>query len=200
MHKLSSRVLIGLVAVGLAGLTWGCSRPADSTSGSVDTNSGVPRGNSASSISATSPGKTGISLSMPESGRVTLVNSEVLRGQISIDAGRQVTVKAGNSEKSIPFDQLGRVMPDKDAPVYRSSGELVIRGPGSKNTSVTDEVVEIGWGDFLIVDKELRQVQVMLPNQKYEGIISVARDSQYVVEEIVFDPQQQKMTIRVRAE
>ena len=197
MHKLSPRVLIGLAVVGLTVLTWGCSRPADSTSSvPANTSSGVPRGNVTSSVSSTSPGKTEVNLSMPDSGRVTLVNSDVLRGKISIDAGRQVTVKAGGSEKSIPFDKLGRVTPDKDAPVYSSKGDIVIRGDAPQSTPVTNKI-EVSWADFAIVNPAGRQIQVMLPTKGNEGLISVAQDNQYVVEEIVFDPQRQKMTIQV---
>jgi len=188
MYKLSSRVLLGLVAVGLSALAWGCSRPTDATA--LVEKSSVIQGNS---------GKTGVKMAIPDSGRVTLVNKEVLRGQISVDSGRRVTLNAGKeSEKKIPFDTLGLVSYAQEAKVYRSSGELVIRGDGSKATAVTKDI-EVGWDDFSTVDKNFGQVQVMLPTQKYEGIIAVAKDSQYVVEEIVFDPQQQEMIIRVRA-
>ncbi len=189
MYKLSPRVLIGLAAVGLIVLTWGCSSPADSTSVQGDKNPSVSRGNPASS------GKTEVKLSIPDSGRVMLMNKEVLRGQISVDSGRQVTVAAGSESKNIPFDALGQVSYAQEANVYRSSGELVIRGDGSKATSAAQDIT-IGWNDFSVDDKSVR---VMLPNKEYAGIIAVAQDSDYVVEEIVFDPQQQKMIIRVRA-
>lgn len=196
MYKLSPRGLVGLAAVGLTVLTWGCSRPADSTSSApANASSGVSRGNS---VSSTASGKTEVNLSMPDSGRVTLVNSEVLRGKISIDAGRQVTVKAGSSAKSIPFNQLGRVTPDKDAPVYSSKGDIVIRGNDPQSTPVTNKI-KVSWADFAIANPVGGQIQVMLPTKGNEGLISVAQDNQYVVEEIVFDPQQQKMIIQVRA-
>ena len=109
MYKLSPQVLIGLAAVGLTVLTWGCSRPADSTSIPVNTSSGVQKGNS---VSSTSSGKTGLKLAIPDSGRVTLVNNEVLWGRISVDQERQqviVTPDSG-SKKVISFDKLGRVI------------------------------------------------------------------------------------------
>ncbi len=193
MYKLSSRVLIGLAAVGLMVLSWGCSKPADSTSVAAGASS-VEGGGSAAAGE-----KTGLKLAIPDSGRVTLVNKEELRGRISVDQGRRVVVKAGSdSEKAIPFDTLGRVSYEPEAKVYRANGELVIRGSGSKATPVSTNI-EVGWDDFSNINKELGQVRVMLPTQKYESVIAVAKDSQYVVEEIVFDPQQKKMNIRVRA-
>ncbi len=194
MHKLSPRVLIGLAVVGLTVLTWGCSRPADSTSVPVDTSSGVQRGNLAS---ATSLGKTEVNLSIPDSGSVTLVNNQVEWGQISVDQeNRQIIVMAGsNSKKVIPFDTLGRVIYEQ---VYRSSRTPEIRGDGSQATPVSLNI-EVGWGDFSIVGEKRGQARVMLPTKGNEGLISVAQDNQYVVEEIMFDPQQQKMIIQVRA-
>ncbi len=153
------------------------------------------------SVPPASAQKTEVNIAVPTMSMVTLPSGRILRGVVFVDElNQKVTVKVGDKEETISFafSERPNIRPDKNAPVYNSKG-MVIRGDKSNITPVIDSF-EVGWQDFSTTNKELGQVQVMLPNQKYEGIISVARDSQYVVEEIVFDPQQQKMTIRVRAE
>lgn len=143
----------------------------------------------------------GINLATPQAGRVIPTEGEPRRGRVSVDTPNQrVIVRASDgSEEFIPLSRLGKIEYDEGAEVFRSSGELIIRGDGSNITPVTRSM-EVGWQDFATTDEGLGQVRVMLlRTQENRGIFLVARNTQYVVNEIVFDPQQQRMVIQATA-
>lgn len=142
----------------------------------------------------------GINLATPQFGQVTLANGNMRRGRISVDnQGQRVVIANGDSQESISFRNMGTITYAQGAVAYRSNGDFVVRGDGS-NIRAVPTSLDVGWQDFATTDEALGQVQVVLPRTlENEGIIAVAQDTQYVVDEIVFDPVLQRMVIRATA-
>lgn len=120
------------------------------------------------------------------SGRVTQIDSQNLLIQRS-------------STKPIPLSQIEEVIFSEKALVFRFSGPPVIRGDGVV-PAATPAILNIPLNAFRMQDPVKGQAEVKLgssvvPRGRLRGILAVAKDRQYVVENIKFNLPQNMMTI-----
>ena len=144
-----------------------------------------------------------IDLALPLIANVLLKNGSSLTGKVMAFDSKAQTIQffISDDPRSFPVAQVKQITfsKDKDALVYTSKGELVIRG--ENNAKATQSIWSgIPLQVFELVNPKLGQASVNLATVKTQKelrqIRSVAVNSLYVVDEIEFTPAG-KMTIKV---
>ncbi|WYL94139.1 MAG: hypothetical protein HEQ35_09970 [Gloeotrichia echinulata IR180] len=123
---------------------------------------------------------------------------------IGIDVkGQKLSIQRQGSSTSyiIPLSKIEKVVFKNAAKAYRTDGRQIIRGDRQRLTVKPDNWNGIPLDTFNIINPQQGQAQVKLgppvvTSAKLSGILSVAKDRQYVVEQIQFNPQKKTMTIQ----
>lgn len=145
-----------------------------------------------------------LAVALPNLADIFLKGGESSSGRvIAIDAKAQrlSIQRQGSAPTYIPLSQIEKVAFRNAAVVYRSDGRKIIRG---ERQSITPKPVTwngIPLDTFSIKNPQQGQAEVKLgppivTAAKLSGIQSVAKDRQYVVEQIQFNPQKKTMTIQ----
>jgi hypothetical protein len=126
------------------------------------------------------------------SGRVTAIDSQ----------GQNISIERGGRAANIPFSRIERVAFRYSAVAYRTDGRQILRGENQVTPVGSSQATWRGipLNAFRLRDPSKGQADVglasVVPRPQLRGIRAVARDRQYVVDEIRFDPQRRTMTIR----
>ncbi|WP_298910922.1 hypothetical protein [uncultured Nostoc sp.] len=120
---------------------------------------------------------------------------------IGIDAqGQALLIQRNGKTAKIPLSQIARVVFKKEALAYRSNRSPIIRGGGERPTGKPVTWSGIPINNFTLKNSTQGQAVVKLKppvvsTAQLQGIQSVARNRQYVVDEIQFNSQQRTITI-----
>ncbi|MBD2249108.1 hypothetical protein [Nostoc sp. FACHB-888] len=143
-----------------------------------------------------------LAVALPELAEVILKGGESSSGQITgIDAqGEELSIQRSGKTATIPLSKIQRVVFKNGALVYRSNGRQIIRGERDRPTGKLVTWSGIPLNTFTIKNSTQGQAVVKLKppvvtTAQLRGIQSVARDRQYVVDEIQFNSQQRTITI-----
>jgi hypothetical protein len=133
---------------------------------------------------------TTIPVALPVNAKVHLKTGSTLeKGKVNGFNAKQQTLTL--REESIPLARIEKVTFDNKAAAYRSDGRRVVRGED------TAEAKQSTWQNILLSafqlkDPKLGQAQVnlagIIKSLELRGIQSVAKNSDYVVDEIQFQP------------
>lgn len=142
-----------------------------------------------------------LAVALPELTEVILKGGESSSGQITgIDAqGEALSIQRSGKTATIPLNKIQRVV-FKNGAVYRSNGRQIIRGERDRPTGKLVTWSGIPLNTFTIKNSTQGQAVVKLKppvvtTAQLRGIQSVARNRQYVVDEIQFNSQQRTITI-----
>ena len=143
-----------------------------------------------------------LAVALPELAEVFFKGGESSSGQITgIDAQQEaLSIQRSGKTATIPLSQIKRVVFKNGALVYRSNGRQIIRGERDRPTGKLVTWSGIPLNTFTVKNSTQGQAVVKLkppvvsPAQ-LRGIESVARNRQYVVDEIQFNSQQRTITI-----
>ncbi|MEH2206099.1 MAG: hypothetical protein V7K53_18810 [Nostoc sp.] len=143
-----------------------------------------------------------LSVALPELAEVMLKGGESSSGRvIGIDAQEQaLSIQRSDKTTTIPLSQITKVVFKNGALVYRSNGRQIIRGERDRPTGKLVTWSGIPLNTFTVKNPTQGQAVVKLKppvvsTAQLRGIQSVARNRQYVVDEIQFNSQQKTMAI-----
>ena len=143
-----------------------------------------------------------LAVALPELAEVILKGGESSSGQITgIDAqGEALSIQRSGKTATIPLSQIKKVVFKNGALVYRSNGRQIIRGERDRPTGKLVTWSGIPLNTFTVKNSTQGQAVVKLKPPvvslaQLRGIQSVARNRQYVVDEIQFNSQQKTITI-----
>ncbi|MEH1800050.1 MAG: hypothetical protein V7L13_12950 [Nostoc sp.] len=143
-----------------------------------------------------------LAVALPELAEVIFKGGESSSGQITgIDAqGEILSIQRNDKTATIPLSQIQKVVFKNRALVYRSNGQQIIRGERDRPTGKTVTWSGIPLNTFTVKNPTEGQAVVKLKppvvsTAQLRGIESVARNRQYVVDEIQFNSQQRTITI-----
>jgi len=143
-----------------------------------------------------------LAVALPELAEVILKGGESSSGRvIGIDAqGQALSIQRNGKTATIPLSQIQKVVFKNGALVYRSNGRQIIRGERDRPTGKLVTWSGIPLNTFTVKDSTQGQAVVKLKppvvsTAQLRGIQSVARNRQYVVDEIQFNSQQRTITI-----
>ncbi|MEH2268507.1 MAG: hypothetical protein V7K68_08770 [Nostoc sp.] len=143
-----------------------------------------------------------LAVALPELAEVIFKGGESSSGQITgIDAqGEILSIQRNDKTATIPLSQIQKVVFKNRALVYRSNGRQIIRGERDRPTGKTVTWSGIPLNTFTVKNPTEGQAVVKLKppvvsTAQLRGIQSVARNRQYVVDEIQFNSQQRTITI-----
>ncbi|MEH1860138.1 MAG: hypothetical protein V7L21_19535 [Nostoc sp.] len=143
-----------------------------------------------------------VALALPELAEVFFKKGESSSGRvIGIDAqGQALSIQRNGKTAKIPLSQIARVVFKEEALAYRSNKSPIIRGGGERPTGKPVTWSGIPINNFTVKNSTQGQAVVKLKppvvsTAQLRGIQSVARNRQYVVDEIQFNSQQRTITI-----
>jgi hypothetical protein len=143
-----------------------------------------------------------LAVALPELAEVMLKGGESSSGRvIGIDAqGQALSIRRNDKTTTIPLSQIQRVVFKNGALVYRSNGRQIIRGERDRPIGKLVTWSGIPLNTFTVKNSTQGQAVVKLKppvvsTEQLRGIQSVARNRQYVVDEIQFNSQQRTITI-----
>ncbi|HYX16298.1 MAG TPA: hypothetical protein VE944_18390 [Nostoc sp.] len=143
-----------------------------------------------------------LAVALPELAEIILNGGESSSGRvIEIDAQRQaLSIQRSGKTATISLSQIAKVVFKNGALAYRSNGRQIMRGGGERPTGKTVSWSGIPINNFTVKNTTQGQAVVKLKppvvsTAQLRGIQSVARNRQYVVDEIRFNSQQKTITI-----
>ena len=167
--------------------------------------SGMMRGNELPNIlvnSVKQQNKT-IPIALPFKAKVFLNNGNSLSGGLTnVDSTQQkITLALSGQSKDVAVADINKVEFEGK---YRAihSGKIVVRGNNSSNPCGNQKTWTESLANFKIVNPQDGQAEITLNSvNKFQlkGIRSVIENNSYVVDEIMFDPSAQNITIKATA-
>jgi hypothetical protein len=143
-----------------------------------------------------------VSIALPALADIFWKGGNSSSGQVmEIDAQEQtLSIQRSGRSASIRLSKIDKVVFKNGAAVYRSDGRQIIRGERERpvGSQETWSGVTLSTFDIQNPSQGLAVVRLSPPvvsTAKLRGIQQVARDRQYVVDEIRFNPEQGTMTI-----
>lgn len=144
-----------------------------------------------------------VSVALPELAEVLLKGGESRSGRVTAiePSGQTLSMQRSGKTFTIPLKQVEKVVFRNGATVYRSNGQQIIRGERDRPKGQPVNWNNLPLGTFTIKNatQGLAVVNLVPPVVSPEwlrGIESVAKDRQYVVDEMQFNLQQKTMSIR----
>ncbi|MEI2577444.1 hypothetical protein [Scytonema sp. PRP1] len=144
-----------------------------------------------------------ISVALPELADVSLKGGKSLSGRVTaIDpSGQTLSMQRRDKTLPVPLKQVEKVVFRNGATAYRSNGQQIIRGERDRpqGQQVTWSNLPLGTFTIKNATQGLAVVNLVPPvvsPERLIGVQSVAKDRQYVVDEMQFNLQQKTMSIR----
>jgi len=144
-----------------------------------------------------------VSVALPELADVSLKGGKSLSGRVTaIDSsGQTLSMQRSGKTLPVPLKQVEKVVFRNGATVYRTDGQQIIRGERDrpKGQQVTWNNLPLGTFTIKNATQGLAVVNLVPPvvsPERLIGVQSVAKDRQYVVDEMQFNLQQKTMSIR----
>jgi len=143
-----------------------------------------------------------LAVALPELAEVILKGGESSSGRvIGIDAqGQALSIQRNGKTATIPLSRIQKVVFKNEASFYINNGRQIIRGERDRPTGKLVTWSGIPLNTFTVKDSTQGKAVVKLKppvvsTAQLRGIQSVARNRQYVVNEIQFNSQQKTITI-----
>ena len=158
------------------------------------------------SVQAQANASQPIPVALPIKAKIEMKGGDIRDGQVlEIDEKEQkLWIQGSVDKKSLPLSQIEKIVFPKNAVVYRAKGGSIIRGELAAATSIQAKWNGIPIGAFRLIDAVKGQAVVKLGppvvnRGQLRGILGVAKDRQFVVDEMQFDMQKKTMTILATA-
>ena len=145
-----------------------------------------------------------IPLALPTKAKIEMKGGGIRDGQVlEIDErGQKLWIQGAVDKKSLPLSQVEKIVFPNNAVVYTAKGRPFIRGEIQQTTSTQSTWNGIPIGAFRLIDAvkgqaEVKLVPPVVNRLQLRGILGVAKDRQFVVDQMRFDMQKKTMTILV---
>jgi len=154
------------------------------------------------SVQAQANASQPIPVALPVKAKIEMKGGGIRDGQVlEIDEKEQkLWIKGAVDKKSLPLSQVEKIVFPNNAVVYRANGGPIVRGELPPATSIQAKWNGIPISAFELKDAAQGQAVVKLgppvvSRGQLRGILGVAKDRQFVVDEMQFDVQKKTMTI-----
>jgi hypothetical protein len=154
------------------------------------------------SVQAQANASAPIPLALPTQAEIEMKGGGKRDGRVvQIDEKEQkVLIQLGQEKRSIPLGQIDKIVFPNNAVVYRANGGPIVRGELAPATSIQAKWNGIPMSAFELKDAAQGQAVVKLgppvvSRGQLRGILGVAKDRQFVVDEMQFHMQKKTMTI-----
>jgi hypothetical protein len=154
------------------------------------------------SVQAQANASQPIPVALPIKAKIEMKGGGIRDGQVlEIDEKEQkLWIKGSVDKKSLPLSQVEKIVFPNNAVVYRANRVQIIRGELAPATSIQTKWNGIPISAFKLKDAAQGQAVVKLgppvvSRGQLRGILGVAKDRQFVVDEMQFDVQKKTMTI-----
>ncbi|WP_017316711.1 hypothetical protein [Mastigocladopsis repens] len=142
-----------------------------------------------------------VSVALPELAHISLKGGKSLSGRVTaIDpSGQTLLMQRSGKTLSIPLKDVEKVVFRNSALVYKSDERPVIRGQRERPQGQPVTWSNLPLSNFTIknaTEAVVNLVPSVVSLERLRGIQSVAKDRQYVVDEMQFNLQQKTMSIR----
>ena len=145
-----------------------------------------------------------IPLALPTKAKIEMKGGDIRDGQVlEIDErGQKLWIQGAVNKKLLPLSQVEKIVFPNNAVVYTAKGRPFIRGEIQQTTSTQSTWNGIPIGAFRLIDAvkgqaEVKLVPPVVNRLQLRGILGVAKDRQFVVDQMRFDMQKKTMTILV---
>ncbi|MEG4494550.1 hypothetical protein [Microcoleus sp. D3_18_C4] len=156
------------------------------------------------SVQAQANASQPIPVALPTQAEIVMKGGEKRDGRVvEIDEkGQKLWIQGSREKRSLPLSQIDKIVFPNNAVVYRTNGGQFIRGEIATATRIQAKWNGIPIGDFRLIDAVKGQAEVKLRSPVVNGgqlraILAVAKDRQFVVDEMKFEPQKKTVTILV---
>jgi len=143
-----------------------------------------------------------IPLALPTKAKIEMKGGGIRDGQVlEIDErGQKLWIQGAVDKKSLPLSQVEKIVFPNNAVVYTAKGRPFIRGELQQTTSTQSTWNGIPIGAFRLINAvkgqaEVKLVPPVVNRVQLRGILGVAKDRQFVVDQMQFDMQKKTMTI-----
>ncbi|MCC3404819.1 MAG: hypothetical protein JGK17_04355 [Microcoleus sp. PH2017_10_PVI_O_A] len=154
------------------------------------------------SVQAQANASQPIPVALPIKAKIEMKGGGIRDGRVvQIDEkGQKLWIQGETEKRSLPLSQIEKIVFTKGAVVYRTNGVQFIRGEIPPATSTQAKWNGIPISAFELKDAAQGQAVVKLgppvvSRGQLRGILGVAKDRQFVVDEMQFDVQKKTMTI-----
>jgi len=154
------------------------------------------------SVQAQSNASGLIPVALPTQAEIVMKGGEKRDGRVvEIDEkGQKLWIQGSREKRSLPLSQIDKIVFPNNAVVYRTNGGQFIRGEIATATRIQSKWNGIPISAFRLIDAVKGQAEVKLEapvvnRGQLRGILGVAKDRQFVVDEMQFDVQKKTMTI-----
>ncbi|MEG4234768.1 hypothetical protein QUA40_22095 [Microcoleus sp. Pol11C3] len=156
------------------------------------------------SVQAQANASQPIPVALPTQAEIVMKGGEKRDGRVvEIDEkGQKLWIQGSREKRSLPLSQIDKIVFPNNAVVYRTNGVQFIRGETPVDTNTQAKWNGIRIGDFRLIDAVKGQAEVKLRSPvvnrgQLRAILAVAKDRQFVVDEMKFEPQKKTVTILV---
>ncbi|MEG3922290.1 hypothetical protein [Microcoleus sp. POL10_C6] len=156
------------------------------------------------SVQAQANASQPIPVALPTQAEIVMKGGEKRDGRVvEIDEkGQKLWIQGSREKRSLPLSQIDKIVFPNNAVVYRTNGLQFIRGDTPVDTNTQAKWNGIPIGDFRLIDAVKGQAEVKLRSPvvnrgQLRAILAVAKDRQFVVDEMKFEPQKKTVTILV---
>jgi len=156
------------------------------------------------SVQAQANPSQSIPLALPTKAKIEMKGGGIRDGQVlEIDErGQKLWIQGAVDKKSLPLSQVEKIVFPNNAVVYTAKGRPFIRGEIQQTTSTQSTWNGIPIRAFRLIDAvkgqaEVKLVPPVVNRGQLRGILGVAKDRQFVVDQMQFDMQKKTMTILV---
>ena len=154
------------------------------------------------SVQAQANASQPIPVALPIKAKIEMKGGGIRDGQVlEIDEKEQkLWIKGAVDKKPLPLSQVEKIVFPNNAVVYRANGGPIVRGELAPATSIQAKWNGIPISAFELKDAAQGQAVVKLgppvvSRGQLRGILGVAKDRQFVVDEMQFNVQKKTMTI-----
>ncbi len=155
------------------------------------------------SVQAQAKASQSIPVALPIKAEIVMKGGGIRDGKVvQIDEkGQKLWIQGETDKKSLPLSQVEKIVFPNNAVVYRANGGPIVRGELPPATSTQAKWNGIPMSAFEMKDAAKGQAEVKLgppvvSRGQLRGILGVAKDRQFVVDEMQFDVQKKTMTIK----
>jgi hypothetical protein len=156
------------------------------------------------SVQAQANASQSVPVALPTQAEIVMKGGEKRDGRVlEIDEkGQKLWIQGSREKRSLPLSQIDKIVFPNNAVVYRTNGGQFIRGELPPATRTQAKWNGIPISAFRLIDAVKGQAEVKLGppavnRGQLRGILGVAKDRQFVVDEMQFDLQKKTMTILV---
>lgn len=154
-----------------------------------------------SSIAEAQSTQQQLTVALPEVARIALKDGRTVSGRAIAINPQSITLERSNQSRKIDWETVSSVQFDRDADIWLEAGQiLVIRGEEGEEEK-KPLILDIPANQIQRLNPDIGHFQIdlsFLSPGRIRGILQVAHDHLYVVEQIDYNPSEEVFTLQAK--